>query len=112
MAQLSESETQTDRADTKTDDWVEFGVFEPVATGKNYPFFPKEVLPNFDLFRTGNPIYISASDYYIPLLYDGMKLRLQSPVLFIPFPIQTYRNKGATIDKYSLQLSLQSHTPE
>jgi hypothetical protein len=110
MAQLDESETKMEK---QSDDWIEFNVFEPVSgLSKNYPFFPKEVLPNFDLFKTGAPVYISNSDYYVPLLYDGLKLRVQTPVLYVPFPLQTYQNKGSTIDKYSLQLSLQSHTPD
>ena len=110
MAESLEAETKTEK---QTDEWVEFNIFEPVSgVSKNYPFFPKEVLPNLELFKIGAAISISQSDYYVPLLYDGLRLRIQTPVLYVPFPIQTYRNKGSSIEKYSLQLSLQSHTPD
>ena len=110
MAQLENLVTESTQTE-REDGWIEFQLFE-TALYKNWPLFPKEITDHFNLFTIAPAIYTSNCSYYHPMLYDGMRLRIQTPILHVPFNIQTYRNPGSQIEKYSLHVSLQCLKPE
>lgn len=103
MALSSESSTLVQQEDG----WLEFQLFEPIPA-RNWPLFPKEIIDHFNEFAIGPPIYTNTKSYYHALLFNGTRLRIQTPILHVPFNIQTYSNPGSDLKKYSLHLSLQS----
>lgn len=110
MAQTDDLDTQLSTNATQ-DEWVEFEMFNPEPV-KNWPYFPKELTPNLACLTVGQIVHINDTDSYYPVFYNGMKLRVQTPVLFVPFNIQTYSNKNSSLKKYSIHLCLQTHNPE
>jgi len=113
MAQTEESKTDKNLCDTSDQKEVLLKTASSHSSHvKKSPYTCDQIKNSLNHLSVGPKVRDNKTDFHYKLYFKNKPLYIETPLLWVPFNINTYRNPGSKRDKTSIHLGLQTYTPE